>query len=64
MPLRASAAKRIAEKYKLPFVMLQDKFAEACKKAPASYWLFDGLHPTPMGHWIIKNEWMKAFREL
>lgn len=64
VPLRAAAAKRIAEKYNLPFVTLQDKFDEACKSAEATYWLEDGVHPTPMGHWMIKNEWMKAFREM
>lgn len=64
VPLRAAAAKRIAEKYNLSFVALQDKFDEACKLAPISYWLRDGVHPTPMGHWIIKNEWMKAFKDI
>ena len=64
VPLRAAAAKRIAEKYGLSYVALQDKFDEACKKAPADYWLIDGVHPTPMGHWLIKNEWMKAFRKM
>ena len=52
-----------AEKYNLPFVALQDIFDDACKRAPAFYWLRDGVHPTPMGHWLIKNEWIKAFRE-
>ena len=64
VPLRAAAAKRIAEKYNLPFVALQNIFDDACKQAPASYWLRDGVHPTPMGHWIIKNEWLNAFREV
>ena len=64
VPLRAAAAKRIAEKYNLPFIALQNKFDEGCKQAPASYWLRDGVHPTPMGHWIIKNEWMKTFRQI
>lgn len=62
--LRAAAAKRIAEKYGLSFVELQSKLDYACKQAPASYWLKDGVHPTPMGHWIIKNEWMKVFQGL
>ena len=62
VPLRAAAAKRIAEKYNLPFAALQDIFDDACKQAPAAYWLRDGVHPTPMGHWLIKNEWMKVFR--
>ena len=64
LALRGEAAKRIAEKYGLFFVALQDKFDDACKQAPASYWLRDGVHPTPMGHWIIKNEWMKMFQEM
>lgn len=64
VPLRAAAARRIAEKYGIPFVELQNKFDDACKQAPASYWLKDGVHPTPMGHWIIKSEWMKVFQEM
>ena len=64
VPLRAAAARRIAEKYDLPFVELQNKFDEACKQMPEAYWLKDGVHPTPMGHWIIKNEWMKAFEKM
>ncbi|MBO5452471.1 MAG: hypothetical protein J6A69_00685 [Clostridia bacterium] len=24
----------------------------------------DGVHPTPMGHEYIKNEWIKAFNNL
>lgn len=64
VPLRAAAARRIAEKYGLPFAELQDKFDNACKQAQAAYWLIDGVHPTPMGHWIIKNEWMKVFQEM
>lgn len=64
VPLRAAAARRIAEKYGLPFVKLQDKFDDACKQAPASYWLRDGVHPTPMGHWVIKSEWTKVFQEM
>ena len=62
VPKRATVAKRIAEKYNLPFVALQDIFNDACKQAPASYWLRDGVHPTPMGHWLIKNEWIKVFQ--
>lgn len=62
--LRAAVARHIAEKYGFPFVELQDKLNEACRQMPASYWLYDGVHPTPMGHWIIKNEWMKMFKEM
>lgn len=60
---RAEKAKRIAEKYKLTFVTLQDKFDEACEMAEPTYWLADGVHPTPEGHELIKREWIKAFKE-
>ncbi|MBQ2237280.1 MAG: lysophospholipase, partial [Clostridia bacterium] len=61
---RAAAAKRIAEKYGLPFVTLQDKLDNACKSAEASYWLADGVHPTAIGHCLIKDEWVKTFEEI
>ena len=61
---KAKAAKRVAEKNNLSFIPLQEKFDEACKKAPASYWLYDGVHPTPAGHEILKNIWLEKFEEI
>lgn len=61
---RAAAAKRIAEKYNLKFIPLQDKFDEKCKLAPADYWVGDGVHPANPGHELIAREWMKAFEEI
>ena len=61
---KAAVAKRIAEKHGLKFIPLQEKLEEACKKAPASWWLYDGVHPAPAGHELIKNEWIKAFEEI
>lgn len=58
---RAEKAKAIAEKYNLTFVPLQEKFDEAAKLASNDYWLRDGVHPTTVGHELIKREWMKAF---
>ncbi len=61
---RAEKAKELAQKYGLSFIALQDKFDEAAKLAPNNYWLGDGVHPTPMGHELIKNEWIKAFNKI
>ena len=61
---RAQMAKKISEKYHLPYVLLQKGFNELSEKAEASYWLGDGVHPTAMGHEYIKNEWIKAFKML
>ncbi len=60
---RSDAVKRIADKYKLKFVPLQDKFDEAAAGGNDPYWLADGVHPTPAGHCLIKDELMKAFNE-
>ncbi len=61
---RAEKAKAIAEKYNLTFVPLQEKFDEAANVASNDYWLRDGVHPTTVGHELIKREWMKAFEEM
>ena len=61
---RQEMAKKIAEKYNLKYIPLQDKFNEAAKLAPNHYWLGAGVHPTYAGHELIKREWIKAFKEL
>lgn len=62
--LRREAAKRVAEKYGLLFVPLQDLLTKVSEDAPMGYWLGDGVHPTPAGHELIKKEWLKAFETL
>ena len=37
------------------------RLEEATISAENSYWLYDGVHPTTMGHAIIKREWLKVF---
>ena len=61
---RAEMAKKIAEKYSLPFIPLQDGFDTLAKKTGNSYWLGDGVHPTAAGHEYIKGEWLKAYNNL
>lgn len=61
---RAKMARKIAEKYSLPFIELQAGFDALSEKTSTSYWLCDGVHPTPMGHEYIKRKWLEAFRAL
>lgn len=61
---RAEIAKKIADKYNLKYVPLQEKFDEAIKIQPEPYWTYEGVHPTPCGHRIIMKEWLKAFEEI
>lgn len=60
--LRAEAAKRIAQKYHLPFVPLQEMLTKANADAPEGYWLRDGVHPTSAGHTLIKRAWIETFK--
>ena len=60
----AQLAKKVAEENDIKFVPLQEKFDEASKLAPETYWLYDGVHPTAMGYDLIKREWIKAFNEI
>lgn len=62
--LRQQAAKRVAEANGLTYMPLQAMFDEACTKVPADYWLFDGVHPTPAGHELIKQKWLETFEKL
>lgn len=57
---KAQAAKRVAEKFGLTFVPLQDKFNEAAANSNTEYWSVDGVHPTLAGHQIIKEELIKV----
>ncbi len=61
---KAAAAKRIAEKYNLKFIPLQEKFDTLYNPESPCYWLWDGVHPSPAGHTLIAKEWVKAFEEI
>lgn len=60
---KAAAVKRISEKYSLPFVPLQAKFDNAAERIGTESLTVDGVHPSPGGHKLIANEWLKSFEE-
>lgn len=61
---KVEAVKRIGQKYNLPVIELQPIIDAACEKAAPDYWTTDGVHPTPAGHTLIKNAWIKEFKKL
>jgi lysophospholipase L1-like esterase len=61
---RIEVVRRLALKYNLPFVDMQEVFDAACATADASVWTGDGAHPTAGGHELIKRAWLAAFEEL
>lgn len=60
---RQLVAKQLAQKHNAVFVPLQAIFNAALKKAPAGFWMWDGVHPMPAGHELIAREWIKAVKK-
>lgn len=58
---RRAVVKALADEYKTIFVPFQSVLSEAEKKAgdPAKL-LRDGVHPTPCGHQLMADAWLKA----
>lgn len=62
MKARQAVAAKLAERYQATYVRFQRAFDEACQKAPADYWIWDGVHPTYRGHQIMAEQWVSAVR--
>lgn len=62
--VRAAITEKLAKEFDAVFLPLQDKLDAAAKIAPNSYWLFDGVHPSPAGNQLIADEWLKAAQPL
>jgi lysophospholipase L1-like esterase len=50
---------QLATEFDFPYVRFQRVFNDALKTAPASYWIWDGIHPTVSGHGLMAKEWMR-----
>lgn len=53
-------AKAVAEKYNAVFVPLQDIFDNFAKEYDIFDALWDGIHPTVLGHQLIANRWSEC----
>jgi lysophospholipase L1-like esterase len=57
---RRAIVHRLAAKYHAPVVEFQKAFDEATRRAPADYWMWDGVHPTYSGHQLMADEWVRT----
>ncbi|CAM3745606.1 SGNH/GDSL hydrolase family protein [Marinicrinis lubricantis] len=55
-----ATTRKLAEEFGAVFVPLQKAFDEACERAGADYWIWDGVHPTTVGHELIAREWLSV----
>jgi lysophospholipase L1-like esterase len=59
---RDAIVNRLAVKYHAPVVHFQKMFENATSRAPAEYWIWDGIHPTYAGHQLMADEWVRTMR--
>ncbi len=57
---RQAAIARLAAERNIPLVTCQTLLDEACARAPAAYWAYDGIHPTHAGFALLANAWLQA----
>lgn len=57
--MRRQIVKELAGKYKAILIPYQQAFNKALQRAPAEYWIWDGIHPMPAGHELMAREWLK-----
>ena len=56
---RQTVVRTLAKRFNAVFVGYQQVFEDACKKAPAEYWIWDGIHPTVPGHELMARAWLR-----
>jgi len=56
---RRKIVKQLSIEFNAVFVEFQTAFNNALLKAPADYWIWDGIHPMPAGHELMAREWTK-----
>lgn len=59
MAKKQEIVKRLSNEHNTIFVEFQNAFNKALSKAPAEYWIWDGVHPMPAGHELMAREWLK-----
>ena len=60
---RQEVLKKIASDFQAIYLPLQSAFDEALTRAPADYWIWDGIHPMPAGHELIASKWIKKVND-
>jgi len=58
MAERQSEFRRIAREQDAVVVLFNEAFAQALHRAPADYWVYDGIHPTAAGAELMAQTWL------
>lgn len=60
---RRRVVRKLSTEFNAIFVEFQSAFDKALTKAPAEYWIWDGIHPMPAGHELTAREWILQVRK-
>jgi len=58
------AVRKLAREFNALFIPLDGIFAQAATQRDPAYWLPDGVHPSPTGHALIAQSWLRAVEAL
>jgi lysophospholipase L1-like esterase len=55
---------KLAKEFNAILIPFDKIFQEVSKLRPPAFWAVDGVHPTPAGHALMAQHWLKAFEPL
>ncbi|WAC12821.1 SGNH/GDSL hydrolase family protein [Dyadobacter pollutisoli] len=56
---RQKIVKLLSEEFNTVYIPFQSAFNDALAKAPAEYWIWDGIHPMPADHELMARFWLE-----
>lgn len=59
---KIEVVRKLAQEFETTLIPLNDIFSKASLKRTASFWSFDGAHPTLAGHALISQSWIKSLK--
>ena len=59
---KIEAVRRLAREFQALLIPTDGLFAQAAAQTDLEYWMPDGVHPTPAGHALMAQAWLKAVR--
>lgn len=63
MAERGAVVRKLAEEFQAAFVPAQEVMDQAAKRAPAEFYLADGVHPTAAGNQLLADAWIAEVRK-
>lgn len=61
---KQNIVRKLSEQHRTRWIPLQALFNDALERAPAAWWTPDGVHPTPAGHYLIAQAWLRTMEDL